>query len=52
MGHCQIFKIFQSFSIQDTFMKNLTQWDLPDDLVVKTPGFHCRGHRFDPWSGK
>ena len=20
-------------------------------LVVKTPGFHCRGHGFDPWLG-
>ena len=20
--------------------------------MVKTPGFHCRGHRFNPWSGK
>ena len=27
-------------------------WDFPGGLVVKTLGFHCRGHRFDPWSGK
>ena len=20
--------------------------------VIKTPDFHCRGHEFDPWSGK
>ena len=25
--------------------------DLPGNPVVKTPRFHCRGHRFDPWSG-
>ena len=26
-------------------------WDFPGGPVVKTPCFHCRGHRFDPWSG-
>ena len=25
------------------------QWDFPGSPVVKTPCFHCRGHRFDPW---
>ena len=25
--------------------------DLPDDLIVKTPSFHCRGHLFNPWLG-
>ena len=25
--------------------------DSPGGPVVKTPHFHCRGHRFDPWSG-
>ena len=25
--------------------------DLPGGPVVKTPHFHCRGHRFNPWSG-
>ena len=24
----------------------------PDGPVVKTPCFQCRGHGFDPWSGK
>lgn len=23
----------------------------PDGPVVKTPGFHCRGHGLDLWSG-
>ena len=27
-------------------------WDFPGGPVVKTPCFHCRGHRFDPWLGK
>ena len=26
-------------------------WDFTGGLVVKAPHFHCRGHRFDPWSG-
>ena len=30
------------------FKKKL--WDFPGGPVVKTPRFHCRGHRFDPWS--
>ena len=25
--------------------------DFPGGPSVKTPGFHCRGHRFEPWSG-
>ena len=25
--------------------------DFPGGPVIKTPTFHCRGHRFDPWSG-
>ena len=25
--------------------------DFPGDPVVKILHFHCRGHRFDPWSG-
>ena len=24
-------------------------WDFPGGPVVKTPRFHYRGHRFDPW---
>ena len=26
-------------------------WGFPDGPVVRTPRFHCSGHRFDPWSG-
>ena len=26
--------------------------DLPGGPMIKTPRFHCRGHGFDPWSGK
>ena len=25
--------------------------NFPGGLAVKAPGFHCRGHEFDPWSG-
>ena len=25
--------------------------DFPGGPVVRTPRFHCRGRRFDPWSG-
>ena len=25
--------------------------DFPGSPVVKTPGFDCRGHKFDAWSG-
>ena len=32
--------------------ENLEAADFPADPVVKTPHFHCRGCRFDPWSGK
>ena len=26
--------------------------DFPGGPGVKTPCFHCRGHGFDPWTGK
>ena len=26
-------------------------WDFPSGPVVKTPHFHCRRHRFNPWLG-
>ena len=26
-------------------------WESPGGPVVRTPHFHCRGHRLDPWSG-
>ena len=29
----------------------LKSWDFAGGPVVRTPRFHCRGHRFDPWSG-
>ena len=27
-------------------------WNLPGGPVVKTLCFHCREHKFDPWSGE
>ena len=32
--------------------KDLKILDFPGGPVVKTLRFHCRGHGFDPWSGK
>ena len=31
--------------------KRIWFMDFPGGPMVKTPHFHCRGHRFDPWSG-
>ena len=25
--------------------------EFPGGPVIRTPHFHCRGHRFNPWSG-
>ena len=32
-------------------LKNVKSWDFPDNPVVKILCFHCRGHRFNLWSG-
>ena len=29
---------------------NKHSWDFPCGPVVKIPFFHCKEHRFDPWS--
>ena len=31
--------------------RDVLSWAFPGGPVVKTLGFHCRGHRFNPWSG-
>ena len=31
------------------FLKKWKYRDFPGGPVVKTPRFHCRGHRFNPW---
>ena len=36
---------------QVLLVKNLPKWDFPGGPVVKTPCFHCRGHRFGPGGG-
>lgn len=28
---------------------NILDWDFPGRPVLKTPGFHCRGHGFHSW---
>ena len=32
-------------------LKHVKSWDFPDNPLVKILRFHCRGHRFNPWSG-
>ena len=36
---------FKSSCLQETMAV-----DFPGGPIIKTPAFHCRGHRFDPWS--
>ena len=31
------------------YLLKLPVWDFRGGLLVRTPGFHCRGHGFDPW---
>ena len=44
-----VFVIAHCSNIVMTALKLL--WEFPGGPVVRTPCFHCRGHRFDPWSG-
>ena len=37
--------------IRTVLIKTICYRDFPGGPVVKTPSFHCRGHRFDPWPG-
>ena len=37
---------------QNTEEKKNVEEDFPGGPVVKTPSSHCRGHEFQPWSGK
>ena len=42
---------FQMYKMNDKIICNLMGcWDFPGFPVVKTQSFHCRGHRFSPWS--
>ena len=34
----------------DKLILKFMRWNLPGGPVIKTSYFHCRGHRFDPWS--
>ena len=38
--------------VQEARGESQTRKELPGSPVVKTPCFHCRGCRFNPWSGK
>ena len=33
-------------------VRELENRDFPGGPVVKPPSFHCRGHGFNPWSGR
>ena len=49
--HCR--QMLYHLSLQGTLcipMQSI-DWDFPGGPVVKTPRFHCRGHRLDPWLG-
>ena len=37
--------------VSETKLKFTKHWDFPGGLVVKTPCFHCKGHRFNAWLG-
>ena len=47
--HCWVM-VGRFFLVQQTDDNNC-YGDFPGGPVVKTLGFHCRGHEFDPWSG-
>ena len=42
-------KLLQLVKERFTLKKND---NFPGGQVVKILGFHCKGHRFNPWSGK
>ena len=41
-----------NYLIIHLFIQQIFTREFPGDPVVKTPRFHCRGHRFYTWSGK
>ena len=42
----------RNFDHPHNCLKEFRQRDFPGGLVVNTPGFHCRGYGFHPWSEK
>ena len=53
---CQVYHIFTALSTCLGFQGHSTNsrgnGDFPGRPVIRTLSFHCRGHGFDPWSGK
>ena len=49
-GKDGVLGVQQDHSQSSTNIEDVS-WDFPGAPVVKTPCFHCRGHRFNPWSG-
>ena len=46
----ELYKLMCSRIVKITF-KYVRHGEFPGSPVVRIPRFHCRGHRFDPWSG-
>ena len=40
----------RSGRLKSSCLQETVAGDFPGGLIVKTPAFHCRGHRFDPWA--
>ena len=48
---CTDFGVTNEFYQVGEFANTESLRDFPGGPVVKTAHFHCRGCRFDPWSG-
>ena len=51
-GISGLLKLGYDICILATIVDIKLRWGLPGDLVVKSPSWQCRRHRFDPWSRK
>ena len=49
--YCIGFAIHEHESATGIILSKQALQDFPGSPVVKTRHFHCRGHRFNPWSG-
>ena len=41
----------KSIRLNERDSKGVILGTFPSGLIIKNPQFHCRGHRFNPWSG-
>ena len=49
--HSLVVQYFYTQNIATIYVKRYTVWEFTGNAVVKTPHFHCRGHRSNPCSG-